>query len=935
MKACRFLVPEVVQTSAMDCGPACLKSLLEGFGIPVAYDRLREVCQTELDGTSIDTIERVANDSGLEAEQIVVPVDHLLQAEAAILPAIVVVRLPNGMTHFVIAWRKWGRRLQVMDPAQGRRWTLKRDFLNTVHVHGQCVAAADWHEWAATDAFMRPLLSRILQLGLTRDQAHELLAAATAESHWRLLAALDAAVRMMAPVIRSGKLNGDQVASRLLRQFFERAVAAGKPLRVIPPVYWSVLPARGYTEDRPELIFRGAVLVRIRGKKADSETFAPESSGMCESDAGVTATLKQVPSGTTARLVQFLRADGLLTPAAITAALLLSSACLLFEAVLFRGFIDLTGVLGLAQQRLMTAGMLLSFLIMLLAFDVSIASSLLRMGRKLEVRLRAHLLQALPGLSDRYFGSRLVSDMAERSHAIHEIRLLPLVGARLIRYAAQLAMTTLAVIWLDPHTAALAIAAALSATVLPFLTQPFIAERDLRFRTHAGALCRFYLDALRGLMPIRAHAAETAVRREHESLLASWARAGLGVQRYAVILEGISMMMGSALIAWLLLGHILRSTDSTVALLLIYWSLQIPVLGGEVAQVAWQYPRLHNLARRLLEPVGMADIRETVPGRAAAEPAPDKLRGPRSGISIEFENVSVRTAGHTILSDFSLSIPAGSHVCIVGPSGAGKSSFVGLLLGWHRPATGRMLIDGRPLEDADLEMLRLDTAWVDPGVHIWNRSLFENLHYGLDPEAPRVPVATAIDTAELRSVMTSLRDGLQTRLGESGALVSGGEGQRVRLGRAMLRPEPRLVILDEAFSGLHRAARSELLRRTRQMWQHATLLCVTHDISESCEFERVLVVENGHVVQDGSPAALLRPHDSRYRQLLAAEDEVRQQVWSDPSWRTIQLHNGRLNEISDLHRYDDHTSDNILAASTTGRGVAGSRSAEWISHSGN
>src|SRR5437763_9641330 len=97
----RFLVPEVVQTSAMDCGPASLKCLLEGFGISVSYGRLREACQTDVDGTSIDTLEELLPQLGLVAEQMVVPVDHVLLGEANLLPAIVVVRQPNGFTHFV------------------------------------------------------------------------------------------------------------------------------------------------------------------------------------------------------------------------------------------------------------------------------------------------------------------------------------------------------------------------------------------------------------------------------------------------------------------------------------------------------------------------------------------------------------------------------------------------------------------------------------------------------------------------------------------------------------------------------------------------------------------------------------------------------------------------------------------------------------------
>src|SRR5579864_7027238 len=124
----RFFAPEVVQASAMDCGPASLKCLLEGFGVSVSYGRLREACQTDIDGTSIDTLEDVAVRLGLDAEQIMVPLDHVLLPEAAVLPALIVVRLPNGLTHFVVAWRRHGPLLQVMDPGTGRRWTTTSSF---------------------------------------------------------------------------------------------------------------------------------------------------------------------------------------------------------------------------------------------------------------------------------------------------------------------------------------------------------------------------------------------------------------------------------------------------------------------------------------------------------------------------------------------------------------------------------------------------------------------------------------------------------------------------------------------------------------------------------------------------------------------------------------------------------------------------------------
>src|SRR5581483_4426636 len=113
-----------------------------------------------------------------------------------------------------------------------------------------------------------------------------------------------------------------------------------------------------------------------------------------------------------------------------------------------------------------------------------------------------------------------------------------------------------------------------------------------------------------------------------------------------------------------------------------------------------------------------------------------------------------------------------------------------------------------------------------------------------------------VDAALLRGVLESLPHGLETKLGEGGALVSGGEGQRVRLGRAMLRRGVQLVILDEPFRGLDREKRRELLARAREFWRGCTLVCITHDLSETQEFDRVLVVEGGRIAEDGTPEDL-------------------------------------------------------------------------------
>jgi ATP-binding cassette subfamily B protein len=257
--------------------------------------------------------------------------------------------------------------------------------------------------------------------------------------------------------------------------------------------------------------------------------------------------------------------------------------------------------------------------------------------------------------------------------------------------------------------------------------------------------------------------------------------------------------------------------------------------------------------------------------------------------------VSVEAGGHTILDAVDLAIEPGSHVAIVGPSGAGKSSFVGLLLGWHRPARGRVEVNGRALAGSWLRHVRQQTAWVDPNVQLWNRSFLDNLLYGASDEvAP--PIAQALDKARLRQLIEHLPEGLQTRLGEGGSLVSGGEGQRVRLGRGLMRPGAGLVILDEPFRGLDGQTRRQLLDEARAWWRPATLLWVTHDIAETRGFDRVLVVEGGRIVEDGAPGELLARPGSRYQQMLACHESLHKTLWSGSEWRRLWLDEGTLRE---------------------------------------
>ena len=156
------------------------------------------------------------------------------------------------------------------------------------------------------------------------------------------------------------------------------------------------------------------------------------------------------------------------------------------------------------------------------------------------------------------------------------------------------------------------------------------------------------------------------------------------------------------------------------------------------------------------------------------------------------------------------------------------------------------------------------------------------------------PIGEVIEDAGLFEVIERLPDGMKTVLGEGGGLVSGGEGQRVRLGRALFRLGTRLVILDEPFRGLDREKRRALLSEARRHWVGTTLICITHDVGETLEFDRVVVMDKGRIIEHGTPHQLVEQPTSRYAAILAAEKTVRQELWAGTEWQRLSIERGRL-----------------------------------------
>jgi len=890
----RLFIPQVIQSSAMDCGPAALKSILAGHDVYVDYGRLREACQTDVDGTSIDAVEDLAQQLGLDAVQLLMPADHVLLTETAILPALMVTLEPGGLTHFIVIWRIVGGWAQIMDPATGRHWVRLRTLQERFYSHQQAVSAEDWVQWARSEAFLDVLRARMCKACDDPAWADACIISAKEKEHWSGLATLDAATRMVSSLIAADGLYAGTESGEMINHLTLNPAN-------IPANHWLLYPD---ADDADQLYFRCAVVVHVAGLQqvpSDASDTDESSEQPLIIDDLETAKKADKPH-VEKHIFAALRADGLLTPSLVGLCLLFSALGITLEVLVFRGLIEIGQQTHLLTQQVEAFILVALFLVSLLLLEWPLSMANLSIGRKLEIHLRQQFLAKMPRLEDRYFHSRLSSDMIQRAYELRELRNLPDLAANFIRQLIQIELITVGLIILYPGGLWMILFSVWTILWLAFVSQPLLQEQDMQFRTHTGGLSRFYLDALQGITPIQAHRAAASLQAEHDQLLLHWVKSGRAFYNSYEFSALIQLLVSTTLVIVMVISYLgSAAQDTSGTLLLLYWMLQLPLLGSALADSAQQYPALRNRLLRLLEPLDAPD--ESLTWYSADIVAPSHIKPvtqPKNthAVNIHFHQVSLKLAGHLVLQDMNIQLHAGEHIGVVGKSGAGKSSLIGLLLGWSRPVHGGSVwVDGELLHGERLQQLRNELVWVDPEVQLWNDSLAENINYGKQGNATQRSVPSEIwSQADLLNVLDNLPEREHTSLGENGGLLSGGEGQRVRLARGLNRDGARLVILDEPFRGLTRGQRRDLLQKVRNHWQQATLIFISHDVEDTFTFDRVLVMGDGKIIEDGIPGALVANADSHYLQLLNSERSVRELIWNSTDWRRLRLEDGKLIE---------------------------------------
>jgi ABC-type multidrug transport system fused ATPase/permease subunit len=266
--------------------------------------------------------------------------------------------------------------------------------------------------------------------------------------------------------------------------------------------------------------------------------------------------------------------------------------------------------------------------------------------------------------------------------------------------------------------------------------------------------------------------------------------------------------------------------------------------------------------RRIFE---VLDAPATIADAPSSTPIAAPLRG-----DIRFEHVTFGyDPARPVLKDVNLHILPGERVALLGPSGAGKSTLLALVARLYDPDSGRVLLDGRDLRGVTLDSLRSQIAQVQQESFLFNTSALENLRYGR-PDATHAEVEAATRAANAHGFLSALAEGYDTLVGERGVKLSGGQKQRLAVARALLTGPP-LLLLDEPTSAVEPESEGLIIEALERLMNGRTTLIVSHRLSLARSADRVVVVADGQIVENGPPGALLAQPGSHFAAMVRAD----------------------------------------------------------------
>ncbi|WP_315744607.1 MULTISPECIES: type I secretion system permease/ATPase [unclassified Bradyrhizobium] len=473
---------------------------------------------------------------------------------------------------------------------------------------------------------------------------------------------------------------------------------------------------------------------------------------------------------------------------------------------------------------------------------------------RIDVELGARLFRHLIALPIAYFEARRAGDSVARVRELENIR--NFITSSALTLVIDLAFTFVflgVMFYYSPFLSWIVVGSFPFYVVLSAGVTPIFRKRlDVKFDRGAENQA-FLVETVTAIQTLKAMAIEPQMQRRWEEQLAGYVGASFDVLSLGNWASQLVQFISKIVTALTLYfgAHLVIEGSLTVGELIAF-----NMLAGRVAQPVLRLAQLwQDFHQARVSVARLGDILNATPEPAfnPGRAAPPPVRG-----DVVFDHVSFRyrVDGPLALHDVSLKVPVGQVVGIVGPSGSGKSTLTKLIQRLYVPESGRILIDGVDLTVADVTWLRRQIGAVLQENVLFNRSIRDNIALA-DPGMAMERVIAAAELAGAHEFITGLPDGYNTVVGERGASLSGGQRQRIAIARALVT-NPRILIFDEATSALDYESENIIQRNMRKICAGRTVFIIAHRLSAVRNADRILTIEAGRLVEDGTHDELIK-----------------------------------------------------------------------------
>ena len=477
-------------------------------------------------------------------------------------------------------------------------------------------------------------------------------------------------------------------------------------------------------------------------------------------------------------------------------------------------------------------------------------------GERVVTDLRRAVFDHLLGLSPGFFESartgEVISRLASDTTVVQQV-----IGYGLSMFVRNLLMMlgAAAMLFVTSWKLALLVLAGVPATLVPILLLGRRVRRLSRRSQDRVADVSAHVDeAVHEVRTVQAYGHEDRDREEFARHVESaYAAAAASIGQKAALIAAVMLIAFCAVgvILWVGGHDVLagRMTPGELSAFVFYAGV-VATGAGTVSEVWGELQRAAGATERLFE---LLDARPEIV--APAEPKAPSAE-PRT---VDFDGVTFAYAARPAapaLERFSLRIAAGERVALVGPSGAGKSTVLALLLRFYDPQAGAVRIDGTDLREMDPRAARAQVAVVPQEPVIFAASVFDNVRYGR-PDATRAEAERACEQAFALEFIARLPQGMDTPLGERGVTLSGGQRQRLSIARALLADRP-ILLLDEATSSLDAESERMVQQALERLERGRTTLVIAHRLATVQHADRIVVMDRGAIVAQGTHAELMR-----------------------------------------------------------------------------